>query len=144
MLLGKSILDYDADMRRSHLFVMASALYVTLLFAGLLLPRKITAEPAPTGLLKKLLHEIIFLAGPLEVLLNFLLFIPLFLALLCLLPGLSRYASAVISCLTSAVAEIAQSQIVGRVNSLRDFLSNSIGVLIALIAIDTLSKRKAP
>jgi glycopeptide antibiotics resistance protein len=119
-----------------------SALYMALLFTGLLLPRKATVEPAPMGLLKRIFHEILFLSGPLEVFLNFLLFVPFFLALLYLLPGLSRTGAALISCLVSAAAEIAQSQIVGRFSSWRDFVSNSIGVLIALIATTVISKRK--
>jgi glycopeptide antibiotics resistance protein len=94
------------------------------------------------GLLKRIFHGILFLSGPLEVSLNFLLFVPFFLALLYLLPGLPRTGAALISCLVSAAAEIAQSQIVGRVSSWRDFLSNSIGVLIALIATSAISKRK--
>jgi glycopeptide antibiotics resistance protein len=139
---GKSIFGYNGQMHRSYPIGLASALYVALLFTGLLAPRKATAELAPMGILNKIHHEILFLSGPLEVFLNFLLFAPVFYALLYLLPELSRPASAIVSCLASATAEIAQSQIDGRVSSWRDFFSNSIGVLIAWIALAVISKRK--
>ena len=139
---GKSIFGYNAHMRRPYPVVLASALYMAILFTGLLLPRKAAVEPAPMGLLKKIFHEILFLSGPLEVFLNFLLFVPFFLALSCLLPGLSRSVSAIISCLVSASAEIAQSHIVGRVSSWRDFLSNCFGVILAFVAVALFSKRK--
>jgi glycopeptide antibiotics resistance protein len=131
-------------MRRSYPVVLISALYMALLFTGLLLPRKAASEPAQMGLLKKIFHEILFLSGPLEVFLNFFLFVPFFLALLYLLPRLSRSVSAVISCLTSAAAELAQSQIVGRVSSWRDFFCNIVGVFLAVAAVAIVSKSKAP
>jgi VanZ family protein len=53
------------------------------------------------------------------------------------------YWAGLIACLTSALAELAQVQIPGRVSSSRDFLSNCFGVAIALAAISILSKKKA-
>jgi glycopeptide antibiotics resistance protein len=138
----KSILGYNGHMRRSNPVVLMSALYMALLFTGLLLPRKATAEPAPMGLLKRIFHEILFLSGPLEVFLNFLLFVPFFLALLYLLPGLPRSGAVFISCLVSAASEIAQSQIVGRVSSWRDFVSNCLRVFLPYTAISLWTKEK--
>jgi glycopeptide antibiotics resistance protein len=117
-------------------------LYIPVLFLGLLFPRKATIDRAPVGFIQGIVHDILFLTGPPEIVLNFLLFIPFFFALLFLAPALSRLQAALISCLTSAAAELAQSQIPGRVSSLRDFFSNCVGVVIALAAISILSKRK--
>jgi glycopeptide antibiotics resistance protein len=91
---------------------------------------------------KRILRDILFINGPLEIILNFLLFVPFFFALLVLAPGLSRSLVALISCLTSAVAELAQFQVPGRVSSLRDFFSNCLGVLVALVIVTSLSKRR--
>lgn len=139
---GESILGYTAQMRRTYLVVIMSALYIALLVVGLLFPRKTPVEQSSGGFLKTIFHEILFLSGPLEVFLNFLLFVPFFLAICYLLPELRRSTSAIASCVASAAAELAQSQIVGRVSSWRDFISNSVGVLIVFIAFTAISKRK--
>jgi glycopeptide antibiotics resistance protein len=122
-----------------------SGLYIPVLLLGLLLPRNtaIDIDTTPTGIISKILHEILYLTGPPEVFLNFLLFIPFFLALLFLNPALSRYWAALISCLTSAGAELVQSQIPGRVSSMRDFLSNCVGVVVALAVVAGLPKGKS-
>ena len=121
-------------------------LYIPVLLLGLLLPRNtvIDIDTTPTGIISRILHEILYLTGPPEIFLNFLLFIPFFLALLFLNPALSRYWAALISCLTSAGVELAQSQIPGRVSSVRDFLSNCVGVAVALAFITGLPKVKTP
>ncbi len=119
-------------MRRTHLIVLVSWLYIALLLTGLLLPRKASGAAAPMSFIKKILHEILFLSGPPEVALNFVLFIPLFFTLVYVAPRLSRPLAALIACLSSAAAELAQSQIPGRVSSWRDLISNCLGVLIAL------------
>ena len=121
-------------------------LYIPVLLLGLLLPRNtaIDIDTTPTGIISRILHEILYLTGPPEVFLNFLLFIPFFLALLFLNPALSRDWAALISCLTSAGAEVAQSQIPGRVSSMRDFLSNCVGVVVALAFITGFPKGKSP
>jgi hypothetical protein len=119
-------------------------LYIPILFVGLLVPRRTTSglESAPVGFVRRLIHEILYLTGPPEIYLNFLLFIPFFFAISFLAPKCSRSWAALISCFTSATAELAQSQIPGRVSSLRDFFSNCIGVLIAFAAVTALSEKK--
>jgi glycopeptide antibiotics resistance protein len=129
-------------MLRAKPIAFLLGLYIPVLFVGLLLPRRASVDTAPVGFLKRLLHDILFLSGPPEIFLNFLLFIPFFFALLYLAPALHRSWAALIACLASAAAELAQSQIPGRVSSLRDFLSNCIGVVIAFAAISILSKKK--
>jgi glycopeptide antibiotics resistance protein len=120
-------------------------LYIPLLIVGLLLPRKVSVElnKESMNLIKRIFHEILFVSGPLEIFANFLLFIPFFFALVFLAPGLLNCRAALASCLTSGGAEMAQSQIPGRVSSIRDFASNCLGVVIALIVVTAISKGKA-
>jgi glycopeptide antibiotics resistance protein len=124
--------------------VFLLGLYIPILLVGLLLPRstETIAENPPIGFIKRLLHEILYLTGPPEIVLNFLLFIPLFFAISSLTTKFSRPWSAFISCLTSAAVELVQSQISGRVSSLRDFFSNCLGVMFAFAFITALSERK--
>jgi glycopeptide antibiotics resistance protein len=120
-------------------------LYIPTLLMGLLLPRSTATgiDSAPMGFVKRLIHEILYLTGPPEIFLNFLLFIPFFFAIMILVPALSRSWAACISCLTSGAAELAQSQIPGRVSSLRDFFSNCAGVIIALALVTAFSEKKS-
>ena len=120
-------------------------LYIPILLMGLLLPRSTATgiDPAPMGFIRRLIHEILYLTGPPEIFLNFLLFIPFFFAIMFLVPALSRPWAAFISCLTSAAAELAQSQIPGRVSSIRDFFSNCVGVMIALALVTAFSEKKS-
>ena len=120
-------------------------LYIPVLLLGLLLPRNIAndIDATPKGIITRLLHEILYLTGPTEIFLNFLLFIPFFFALLFLNLASSRYWAALISCATSAASELGQSQIPGRVSSLRDFFSNCVGVVLALVIATELSKGKS-
>jgi|LakMenE01Jun11ns_1017448.scaffolds.fasta_scaffold9647356_1 glycopeptide antibiotics resistance protein len=129
-------------MRRTKPIASLLWLYIPILLVGLLLPRDTSIDCEPMGMLKRIFHEILFLSGPPEVFLNFLLFIPFFFALLFLVSTLSRPWAALISCLTSAAAELAQTQISGRVSSLQDFVSNCVGVLITLALVSAPSVRK--
>jgi glycopeptide antibiotics resistance protein len=119
-------------------------LYIPVLLLGLLLPRNksVEIETAPMGAIRRLLYEILYLTGPAEVFLNFLLFIPFFFAILFLIPTLSRPWAAFISFSSSAAAELAQLQINGRISSWRDFLSNCVGIVIAMFCLSLFSKRK--
>ena len=129
-------------MPRLKPLILLLGLYIPILLVGLLLPRSASNDYKPMGLIERIFYDILFLSGPPEVFLNFLIFIPFFFALLSLVPALSRPWAALISCLTSAAAELAQSQIPGRVSSLRDFLSNCVGVLATLALLSALSTRK--
>ena len=119
-------------------------LYIPILLMGLLLPRSTATgiDPAPMGFIRRLIHEILYLTGPPEIFLNFLLFIPFFFAILFLVPTLSLHWAAFISCLTSGAAELAQSQIPGRVSSIRDFFSNCVGVMIVFAVVTVFSEKK--
>lgn len=118
-------------------------LYIPILLLGLLLPRKASLEAGSMGIIKRIAHEILYLTGPAEMVLNVLLFVPFFFALLYLAPKLSRLGAALISCLTSAAAELAQSQIPERVSSWLDFFSNCFGVVIASVVVSKLSKKRS-
>ena len=132
-------------MPRVKPIALLMGLYIPILLMGLLLPRSTATgiDSAPVGFVRRLIHEILYLTGPPEIFLNFLLFIPFFFAISFLAPTLSRSWAAFISCLTSAAAELAQSQIPGRVSSMRDFFSNCVGVMIAFTLITAFSEKKA-
>jgi glycopeptide antibiotics resistance protein len=117
-------------------------LYIPVLIVGLLWPRNALSDSEPMNLIKRILHEILFLTGPPEVFLNFLIFIPFYFALSYLVSRLSRHQAAIVSCLTSAAAELAQSQIPGRVSSWRDFFSNCLGVLVAAVILCASSRKR--
>jgi glycopeptide antibiotics resistance protein len=121
-------------------------LYIPILLFGLLLPRGTAAgnNSASMGVIRRLIHEILFLTGPPEIFLNFVLFIPFFFAILILAPTLSPDRAVIVSCLTSATAEVVQSQIPGRVSSMRDFFANSLGVVIAMILLNAYAKSAKP
>ena len=129
-------------MPRPKLKTLILGLYIPLLLVGLLWPRNAAIKSEPMNFIKGILLDILFLSGPPEIFLNFLLFIPFYIALLYLAPALTRPWAALISCLTSAAAELAQSQIPGRVSSLRDFLCNCLGVLVAFSFLAASSKKK--
>ncbi len=120
-------------------------LYIPILLMGLLLPRSTATgmDSPPMCFIRRMIHEILHLTGPPEIFLNFLLFIPFFFAILFLFPALSRPWAAFISCLSSAAAELAQSQIPGRVSSVRDFFSNCVGVMIVFAVVTVISEKKA-
>ena len=120
-------------------------LYIPILLMGLLLPRSTATgiDSAPRCLIRSFVNEILQLTGPPEIFINFLLFIPFFFAIMFLVPTLSRPRAVLISCLTSGAAELAQSQIPGRVSSMRDFFSNCVGVMIAFMFVSAHSKKKA-
>jgi glycopeptide antibiotics resistance protein len=116
-------------MRRAKLKTLILGLYIPLLLVGLLWPRNASIDSEPMNFIKAILHDILFLSGPPEVILNFLLFVPFYFGLLYLAPTVRPPWTELITCLTSAAAELAQSQIPGRVSSLRDFSSNCLGVV---------------
>ena len=119
-------------------------LYIPILLLGLLLPRSTSAgiDSAPTDFIRRLIHETLYLTGPPEIFLNFFLFIPFYLAISFLVPTLSRPWAAFIACLTSVAAELAQSQIPGRVSSMRDFFCNCVGIMIAFTFVTALSEKR--
>lgn len=132
-------------MPRVKLSSFILGLYIPVLLLGLLLPRitAIDIDTTPGNIILRILHGILNLTGPLEIFLNFLLFVPYFFALLLLKPALSRFWAALMSCVTSAGAELAQSQIAGRVSSMRDFLSNCAGVVVASTIIRVISNKNS-
>jgi glycopeptide antibiotics resistance protein len=119
-------------------------LYIPVLVVGLTLPRRPLVDPESVGLIRRLFRQILYLTGPSEVFLNLLLFIPIFFALLLLAREIPRTQCAIFACLLSAAAELVQSQIPGRVSSLRDFMCNSVGVGIAFGWSGLLSMRGSP
>lgn len=103
--------------------------YLSLLGVVLLFPRPDIALNPSGNIFLDLLNKILFLSGPLEIVGNFLLFVPSLLVLAHVVPRIQVYYLALFCILGSATAEMAQIWIPGRVSSVRDFISNSIGVV---------------
>ena len=122
-------------MRKQQVLPLALSFASVLLLVALLLPRPQYAALHTEGFLVKLLREIIFVSGPLEVAGNFLVFIPIFLSLIYTLPQLSIEKLVFLCVSLSGVVEIIQNWIPGRVSSTRDFICNLTGILIAVVAI---------
>jgi glycopeptide antibiotics resistance protein len=127
-------------MVRSKLSVIVALIYAFAIACALLFPKTVQEVSSTENFLFRLLHKILFISGPLEVIGNFLLFIPVLLALIHASPTVRLRYMALICCLGSASAELAQSWIPGRVSSLRDFISNSFGVVLILVLMKKYSR----
>jgi glycopeptide antibiotics resistance protein len=112
---------------------IGSIFYITIYLLSMVIPRKIPKDQLEAdNFLIRILQEILYLSGTLEVFGNFLLLFPLFFILVYLLGKSKSISSVTICILLSAGAELLQSVIPGRVSSLRDFLLNSLGAISAL------------
>ena len=116
-------------MADSKISRVVALLYLSLTGAALLFPRPHIAVNPSGNIFLNLLYKILFLSGPLEIVGNFLLFIPILLVLSHLAPRIQVHYLAFFCILGSATVETMQIWIPGRVSSVRDFISNSIGVV---------------
>jgi VanZ family protein len=106
-------------------------------------PRKVPKGQLVTdNFLKKLFQELLYLSGNLEFIGNIFLLIPIFVILVNLFARVHAVFALTICILISASAEFAQSFIPGRVSSLRDFLLNCAGSLIAFLLSEAYSNRR--
>ena len=119
-------------MVRSKFSVLVALIYAFVIACALLYPKTMGALSTSDNFLYRVIHRILFISGPLEIIGNFLLFVPVLLALIHAAPEVRVRYMALICCLGSATVEIAQSWIPGRVSSLTDFVSNTLGVVVAV------------
>jgi len=77
------------------------------------------------------IHDALYLSGPGEVLGNYFLYAPIVFLSSFLFPRLSLGYRVLLGCAASGFVELTQLVIPGRVSSLRDFLTNCTGVVIA-------------
>jgi VanZ family protein len=77
------------------------------------------------------IHNALYLSGPGEVIGNYFLYAPIVFLSSFLFPRLSLGYRVLLGCAASGFVELTQLVIPGRVSSLRDFLTNCTGVVIA-------------
>ena len=113
---------------------LGSILYIAIYLLSMVVPRKVPKDQlATTNFFKKILQEILYLSGTIEVVGNFFLLVPLFFIFIYLFGQRKSTVSVSLCILLSASAELIQRFIPGRVNSIRDFLLNSLGAIAAFI-----------
>jgi glycopeptide antibiotics resistance protein len=122
-------------MVRSKFSVIVALAYTFLIACALLYPRAAGNLVSSDYLILRIFHKILFVSGPLEIFGNFFLFIPVLLALIHAAPEFRVRYMALICCLGSAAVEAAQTWIPGRVSSVRDFVSNTLGVVATLLVM---------
>ena len=130
-------------MNRDRLYKASGAVYVGIYILAIVFPRKVPKDQLVTdNFLKKLFQELLYMSGNLELIGNIFLLIPIFVILVKMFAGVHAVFALTICILISAIAEFAQSFIPGRVSSLRDFLLNCVGSLIAFLLSEAYSNRK--
>lgn len=130
-------------MNRNRLYKASGAVYVGIYILAIVFPRKVPKDQLVTdNFLKKFFQELLYMSGNLEFIGNIILLIPIFVILVKLFARVNAVFALTICILLSASAEFAQSFIPGRVSSLRDFLLNSAGSLIAFLLSKAYSNRK--
>ena len=130
-------------MNRNRLYKTSGAVYVGIYILAIVFPRKVPKNQLVTdNFLKKLFQELLYMSGNLEFIGNIFLLIPIFVILVKLFARVNAVFALTICILISASAEFAQSFIPGRVSSLRDFLLNCAGSLIAFLLSEGYSNRR--
>jgi len=129
---------------RNRLYKGSATLYIVVYLLAMVFPRKVPKDQLiADNFLKKLLQDLLYLSGNLELIANFFLLIPIFLILVKLFVRAHALYALTICIFLSASAEFAQRFISGRVSTIRDFALNSIGVISALIIYLFNSKKKS-
>ena len=130
-------------MNTNRLYKASGAVYVGIYILAMVFPRKVPKDQLVTdNFLKKLFQELLYMSGNLEFIGNIFLLIPIFVILVKLFARVNAVFALTICILISASAEFAQSFIPGRVSSLRDFLLNCAGSLIAFLLSEGYSNRR--
>jgi hypothetical protein len=128
---------------RDRLYKASGAVYIGIYILAMVFPRKVPKDQLVTdNFLKKLFQELLYMSGNLEFIGNIFLLIPIFVILVKLFARVNAVFALTICILISASAEFAQSFIPGRVSSLRDFLLNCAGSLIAFLLSEGYSNRR--
>ena len=121
-------------MNRNGLYKAGATLYIAVYLLAMAFPRKVPKDQLiADNFLKKLLQDLLYISGNIEIIGNIFLLIPIFVILVKLFARIHAAYALTICIFLSASAEFAQSFIPGRVSTIRDFLLNSFGVISAFI-----------
>jgi glycopeptide antibiotics resistance protein len=113
---------------------IAAIFCLAMYLLSMVVPRRVPKDRlAATNFVRKFLQEILYLSGTIEVVGNFIILVPLFFIFIYLFGQRKSTVSVSLCILLSASAELIQRFIPGRVNSIRDFLLNSLGAIAAFI-----------
>ena len=115
---------------------ISAIFYVILYSTAMVLPRNLPKDQFfshQSNVFKRIVHELLYYSGSLEPIANFFLLVPVFFVLLSFF-GRTKPIIASIACVAiSAIAELLQIFIPGRVASIKDFMLNSLGVMLTLL-----------
>ena len=122
-------------MRRSKIIVFTAS-FLSMLSAVIVF----TPRNHPTWIKSdfpghNLIFSVLYLSGPLERVGNFFLLVPFFAVISILFANLKKRVIALICFVVSAIIELAQIWIPGRVSSTADFLRNSAGIVFVVSAL---------
>lgn len=124
-------------MNRRKIGQIGAISYTILYAAAMLTPRKLSQHDEGTlknsHFFKRIIHEILYYGGALEPVANFLFLIPIFAVLIWFLGGSKAHYWVAICVTLSAIIEILQRFIPGRVSSLQDLLLNCLGTVSAFL-----------
>ena len=115
---------------------ISAIFYVILYAAAMLTPRKLSSHHGAltnSHFFNRIIHEVLYYSGALEPVANFLFLIPIFAFLNLFLGGSKGHYWLAICVAISAIIEIIQQFIPGRVNSLQDLLLNCLGAVSAFL-----------
>lgn len=108
--------------------------YFSFYLAGMILPRNLNLEQLQShNALLRIYVDLLYVSGRLEVILNFLLLVPVFVILKSHFTNLKDSYALLICFSLSVSAEFLQSFIPGRVSSIQDVVLNSTGALCAYL-----------
>ena len=115
---------------------ISAIFYLILYAAAMLTPRKLSSHHGAltdSHFFKRIIHEVLYYGGSLEPVANLLLLIPIFAFLILFLGGSKAHYWLAICVAISAIIEIFQQFIPGRVSSLQDLLLNCLGTVSAFL-----------
>ena len=108
--------------------------YFSIYVAGMILPRNLSLSQLQSNeFLMRIYVNLLYVSGRLEILVNILLLVPVFIFLRSHFEKLRDSYSFLICCLLSFIAESLQSFIPGRVSSVQDIILNSVGAFCTFL-----------
>ena len=140
----------NSDSRYSRRFLISASLvglYLITLFLFVFFPRPVLESNATTSITEylqthaNLFYKIIYANDRAVAIANFFMLTPFALITHSVFPKLKLVKIFLLGSLISAVIELAQIAIPGRVSDFRDFLSNALSVGIGLILVRFLQRK---
>ena len=120
---------------------IAGVTYFSIYLAGMILPRNLNlAQLQSDNFLIRIYVDLLYVSGKLEILLNILLLVPVYIFLRSHFDKIRPLYLLYICLLLSISAEFLQSFIPGRVSSVQDVFLNSLGALFVYLFLKLRSR----